>query len=356
MGEGSTVRASEMRDHVETGPAASADMADLREVCRTIPHVRNLAKHYGISVSEMTAEMKRQGIIRFTRREDVDWGDLESKYRQAGTMPALARMLGTTEKITYNELVARGVQQRRPGHVKGQKKSQAWREASRQHWDDPEWRGEQRQKWLERLPSMQAARLGGSPLEKFLHNALRKAGISFSTQQRILNRYLADILITQKPVVIEADGNMHLHAKSRERDAERDAGMRAAGYLVFRFAGKPITNDPDGCIRQVIEEAGLTPDVEPVFDIRNGMTGANNPRWSGGKQEWVCANCGKTFLSWKRGYGRAPTTCSRECQREWQERTKASTTNRRSNSDRMRELWADPEWRARQVQRQREGR
>jgi len=314
-------------------------MEDLREVCRTIPHVRNLAKHYGITVSEMTAEMKRQGIIRFTSREDVDWGDLEAKYQEAGTMPALARALGTTEKITYNELIRRGIQQRKPGHVKGQKKSESWREKSREHWDDPDWREEQRQKWLERLPGMQAARLGGSPLEKHLHNALRKAGISFSTQQRILNRYLADILITQKPVVIEADGNMHLHAKSRVRDAERDAAMREAGYIVFRFTGKPIVNDPDECIRQVIEQAGLTPDAEPVFDIRNGMTGANNPRWIGGKQEWVCEVCCEFFVSWKRGYGKAPKTCSKKCQGEW-----------------MRRQWADPERAAQMQQRRRESR
>ena len=327
------------RDSVETGRGASASMEDLREACRTIPHVRNLAKHYGITVPEMTAELKRQGILRFTRREDVDGSDLDRQYQEAGTMPALARMLGTTERITYRELVNRGIQQRRPGHVKGQKKSEAWREASREHWDDPEWREEQRQKWLERLPGMQAARLGGSPLEKFLHNALRKAGISFSTQQRILNRYLADILITQKPVVIEADGNMHLHAKSRIRDAERDRAMREAGYLVFRFTGKPIANDPDGCIRQVIEQAGLTSDAEPVFDIRNGMTGANNPRWKGGKQEWVCAVCGETFMSWKRGYGKTPTTCSKECQGEL-----------------IRRLWDDPEWAAQTQQRRRESR
>ena len=183
--------------------------------------------------------MKRQGVIRFTRREDVDWGDLEAKYQEAGTMPALARMLGTTEKITYNELIRRGIQQRKPGHVKGQKKSEAWREKPRASTGMTQtWREEQRQKWLERLPGMQAARLGGSPLEKHLHRALRKAGISFSTQQRLLGRYLADILITQKPVVIEADGNMHLHAKSRARRRARrgHAGSRVRGVPVHRQA------------------------------------------------------------------------------------------------------------------------
>ena len=303
-------------------------MDDLQEVCKTVPHIRDLAKHYGVSVSEMSAEMKRQGIIRFTRREDVNWDDLQAKYDAAGTMPALARMLGTTEKVTYNELVRRGIKLRPRGHLKGQKKSQAWRDASRKNWDDPAWREVQRQKWLERLPSMQAPSHGGSPLERHLHHALRRARISFSTQRRILDRYVADILITQKPVVIEADGNMHLHSAARARDAKRDAAMREAGYEVFRFHGKPIVNDPDACIRQVIEAAGLTPDANPVYDIRNGMRGANNPRWTGGKPLWTCEVCGVRFRAYLRG-GKPRRTCGRECNRIWQMRTRASVVNRR---------------------------
>lgn len=333
MDEDNTEGTRKPRDSVETERRASVGMEDLKEVCRTIPHVRNLAKHYGVTVPEMTAEMKRQGIIRFTRTEDVDWSDLEAKYQEAGNMPALARMLGTTERITYKELVQRGIQQRRPGHVKGQKKSEAWREASRKHWDDPEWREEQRQKWLERLPGMQASRNGGSPLEAYLHRALRKAGISFSTQRQLLGRYVADILVTQKPVVIEADGNMHLHAKARERDAQRDADMRAAGYEVYRFPGGEICRDADGCIRQVVETAGLAPDAEPEFDIRNGLMAEANPRWKGGKKEWTCEVCGKTFWSWPRGYGKPCRTCSRECQTEWQKRTGASVATRGPRKD-----------------------
>lgn len=303
-------------------------MEDLQEVCRTIPHVRNLAKHYGVSTTEMTAELKRQGILRYTRREDVDWADLDAKYQEAGSMPALARMLGTTEKITYNELLRRGVQLRPRGHLKGQKKSEAWRAASAEHWDDPAWREEQRQKWLVRLPSMQASRNGGSPLELYLHRALRKAGISFSTQRQLLGRYVVDILVTQKPVVIEADGNMHLHRVQAAKDAERNAAMRAAGYEVFRFHGKPICNDADGCIRQVIEAAGLVRDAEPVFDIRNGLMAEANPRWKGGKPEWTCAKCNRPFRAYLRN-GKPPVTCGRDCQGKWQSETRASVANRR---------------------------
>src|SRR6202044_1229696 len=198
---------------------------------------------------------------------------------RAGNLIRLARLYHVRTTTVRAELIRQGIPLKPRGHVKGQKKSEAWREASRKHWDDPEWREEQRKKWLERLPGMQGPPHGGSPLETFLHRALRKAGISFSTQRQILGRYLADILITQKPVVIEADGNMHLHPRSRERDARRDAEMREAGYEVFRFAGGLICKDADECIRQVIEAAGLTPDADPVFDIRNGATAEANPRW-----------------------------------------------------------------------------
>ena len=267
------------------------------------------------------------------RRASGDWSKLREDYERLGNLNKLARLYGTRNTTVRAELIRQDIPLKPRGHVKGQKKSEAWREASRKHWDDPAWREEQRKKWLERLPSMQAPKHGGSPLETFLHRALRKAGISFSTQRVLLDRYVADILITQKPIVIEADGNMHLHARSRERDAQRDADMRAAGYEVFRFAGGPICKDADGCIRQVIEAAGLTPDTEPVFDIRNGLTAEANPRWKGGKTEWTCEVCGDKFWSWPRGYGKPCRTCSRECQTEWQRRTRASVATRGPRKD-----------------------
>ena len=289
------------------------------------------------------------------RGASADWSHLQEDYERIGNLTRLARFYGVRYYTVRDELVRQGIPIKPRGHVKGQKKSEAWREASRKHWDDPVWREEQRKKWLERLPTM-IGPAANSPLEKLLHRALRKEGISFSTQRTLLGRYCVDILITQKPVIIEADGNVHL--RQAAKDAQRDADLRAAGYMVFRFTGRPITTDPDGCIRRVVEDAGLTREAEPVYDIRNGMTGADNPLWKGGKQEWVCQNpaCGKTFLAWKRGYGKDPKCCSRECQSEWQRTSKASVTGRRSNGDRMRELWADPEWRAEQERRKQAGR
>lgn len=272
---------------------------------------------------------KPRDSVETGREASADWGNLREDYERLGSATALARHYGVRYYTVRAEMERQGIPIRPRGHVKGQKKSEAWREASRKHWEDPEWREQQRKKWLERLPSMQASRNGGSPLEKYLHRALAKEGISFSTQRELLGRYVVDILVTQKPVVIEADGNMHLHRVQAAKDAERNAAMRAAGYEVYRFHGKLICNDADGCVRQVIEAAGLVADAEPVFDIRNGLMAEANPRWKGGKPEWTCANCGEKFRSWPRGYGKPCITCSRACQVEWQRKTRASVANRR---------------------------
>jgi very-short-patch-repair endonuclease len=282
MNEGNTEGTRKSRDSVTTGRETSASMEDLKEVCLAIPHVRNLAKHYSVTVPEMTTELKRQGILRHTRTEDVDWSDLEAKYQEAGTMPALARVLGTTEKITYGELVRRGIQQRRPGHVKGQKKSDAWREASAEHWDDPAWREEQRQKWLERLPGMRGTG-STSPLEQLLHEALQEARISFATHQPFFGKYIVDVLITQKPVIVEADGSSHLLRAAREKDARRDADFRENGYEVVRITYREIADDVDGCVQRLIRTAGLTVEDEPTFVISSDAEakGAlSRQRWS----------------------------------------------------------------------------
>lgn len=269
------------------------------------------------------------------RGASADWSNLREDYERLGNLTRVARLHHVRYQVVRDGLIRQGVPIKPRGHVKGQKKSEAWREASRKHWDDPQWREEQRRKWLERLPGMQAPPFGGSPLETYLHRALRKAGISFSTQRQLLGRYVCDILITQKPVVIEADGDIHLHAKQRKHDAQRDADMRAAGYGVYRFPGGEICRDSDGCIQQVIGAAGLVPDSEPVFDIRNGLMAEANPKWKGGKQEWVCQNpaCGRTFLAWKRGYSKDPKCCSRQCQSAWQKTTRASVATRGPRRD-----------------------
>jgi len=245
---------------------------------------------------------------------EVDWSNLRVDYERLGGIRLVAESYGVGFKAVRNHLAAAGIPIKLRGHVKGQKKSEHWREASARHWNDPMWRDEQRRKWVSRVVRINATnRLSPvSPLEHELHEALKRVRIGFRTQRLILDRYFADILITQAPVVIEADGALHYYTASKRHDAERDTVMEAASYRVFRFTGTQIFADPDKCIETVIAECGLHSEPEPTYDIVG-----SNPY----------------------AIGKVPIGP------EW----------RAMNGARLRKQWADPEWRERQIALMRDG-
>jgi len=205
--------------------------------------------------------------------------------------------------------------------------------------------------------------LAVSSTEALLNKAFRTLGISFSTQQLLLgdgtrkNRgYAVDLLVLQRPVVVEADESYHqIQHDQRAWDEHRDKQLRAAGYEVFRFDEQEIGADADACAEHVFDKAKLFFEMNPVFNIRKAMSGPDSATWTGGKPSWDCAICGFHFHAYKRN-GRPRMTCSRECNRIWQSTSGASVQNRRSNGDAMRALWADPEWRGQQMRLQKEAR
>jgi very-short-patch-repair endonuclease/alpha-D-ribose 1-methylphosphonate 5-triphosphate synthase subunit PhnG len=140
-----------------------------------------------------------------------------------------------------------------------------------------------------------------TPIERRLQDSLMEAGIGFSTQRRVVGRYVVDILVNQAPVVIEADGVRHrIHAANLERDAIRDAAHEAAGYRVFRFTGSEINTDATACIQQVIHACGLVRDEEPVYDIRKAP---REPRSAPKLLDLICELCGEKFSArWKRKF------------------------------------------------------
>ncbi len=263
---GNTEGTSESEDAVQTARVTSAQFNDLSEVCQRIPNPRYLAIHYGVTVPEMTAELKRQGIIKFTRRKDVTWpDDLEAAYWEAGSVPALALKLSTTGKITYTELKNRGIQLRPPGHLKGQEKSQSWREASAKHWNDPAWREEQKQRWLDMLSSHRGDGSVSRP-EVLLREAFRAAQVSYVSNAPLCNdRYYVDLLIQQKPIVIEADGFSHYLKSAREKDRQRDADLDITGYAVVRLDYKNIDANVSMLVQQIMEDFELQAEESPVF-------------------------------------------------------------------------------------------
>lgn len=136
-----------------------------------------------------------------------------------------------------------------------------------------------------------------TPIELRLHDALRNAQIGFNTQRMLVGRYLADIDISQAPIVIEADGWQHQLPEQKAKDAKRDTAFIAAGYRVFRFSGSEINTDAAACVQRVIDACGLVPDTDPVFEVCTSLVGATHPRWKGGKREFTCTICGKVFLA-----------------------------------------------------------
>lgn len=194
--------------------------------------------------------------------------------------------------------------------------------------------------------------LAVSSTESLLNRAFRKLSISFSTQQLMFGAgsYQVDILIAQRPVVVEADEQYHrIQREQREHDARKDAELRAAGYMVFRFTEEEIGTNADACAWLVAEQAQLVPEDEPVFVIRKAMSGPDSPTWRGGKPAVDCATCGKHFHAYHRA-GKPRVTCSLECNRIWQSESGASVKDRRSNGDKMRALWSDPSWRTKQTE------
>lgn len=135
-----------------------------------------------------------------------------------------------------------------------------------------------------------------TPIECRLHDALRATGIGFSTQKRLADRYVVDIVLHQAPVIIEADGALHRwKPEARERDALRDVVHELAGYRVFRFTGSEINADAVACVQKVIGACGLVPDEDPVYDVRTKFSGPDHPRWADRFVEVNCEYCGQPF-------------------------------------------------------------
>ena len=293
-----------------------------------------VAAEYGVSKGYVAQQAKKQGINPKPegRSLAIDWSDLPRLYADGMTYDQLTTHYGCSVHAIQNAMKRLGVTPRPTGLPEGYEWTDERRAAHRVAVDRPEWRAKNREIFMKRLPAMRGPS-ANSPLEKLLHAALMKTGISFSTQRVLLGRYCVDILIDQAPVIIEADGA--LHNLRKEQDAERDAALADAGYRVFRFTGAPINRDAMGCIAEVVAAAGLVPDANPVADIRTGMMGPENPNWGGGPRTVTCANCGKPT---QRNAARTTVKrafCNSQCYGAWMH-AHPEESNRRKNID-----WSD---------------
>lgn len=144
-----------------------------------------------------------------------------------------------------------------------------------EQWNDPANRERQRQKWLQRI---EAARAGGNarPGEASLHEALKRASISFTANAVVMDGwYIADVLVRQRPLIIEADGVSHHMEGAAEHDARRAADLESAGFTVARFTYRQLRDDADGCVASL----GLRAEESPVYEIRSHGAAMNQCRW-----------------------------------------------------------------------------
>lgn len=307
---------------VETtrGGLVDIDWSNLGELYDRLGTIDAVAQYLGCGRKKVYNEMRRRGIPSKSRGhrppKPISCDNLGELYDQLGTIRSLASALKRGENQVRRELKRRGIPAKPRGFRKGQPMPDYWIESHRRSMSTPEKRESSRKHLLERLPKMDGST--NSPIERLLHDALIRAGVSFETQQLKLGRYLVDIELLSVPVIIEADGALHQLTRSRMRDALRDADLQTAGYRVFRFSGTQIHADPDACIRRVVEACGLVvPEIAPVARIYHFPVGENNPGWRGGPQTYTCNWCGTIFQRQRSHRVCKNTYCCHRCYGDW---------------------------------------
>lgn len=70
-------------------------------------------------------------------------------------------------------------------------------------------------------------------------------------RQVFINPYIADFIISNKHVIIEADGPAHVHRQAY--DQRRDLHLLGKGYRTIRFSNEQIKENVNHCIEKLIE-------------------------------------------------------------------------------------------------------
>ena len=240
--------------------------------------------------------------------------EIAQQYEAGEVLEALMAEYQRGKPTIKQVIVDAGGTIRRRGYATGTEWSPERRAAHKAGCSTPEFAQKSREALLKRLPTMRGPATN-TAIEQRMHDALKAAGIGFTTQSILLERYLVDIELHQAPIVIEADGAQHTLRLQKAKDALRDAELTTAGYRVFRFTGSEINTDAVACVQRVIDTCGLVPDQDPVYEIRTRFSGELHPLWKGGKQEYTCENpsCGKTFLAQPKHRTGKHVYCSKKC-------------------------------------------
>lgn len=89
-------------------------------------------------------------------------------------------------------------------------------------------------------------------IERRLMDALDAAGIPYTFQYVVGNKFLCDFAFPDAMLIVECDGTYwHSTPKQRRRDASKDAYLQACGYTVLRFSDKQLEQNVAGCVSAI---------------------------------------------------------------------------------------------------------
>ena len=92
-----------------------------------------------------------------------------------------------------------------------------------------------------------------SPIENIFLNSAKSHNVKLIPQVKI-EKYRVDFQVEGTKIIIELDGHSyHASREQRRADALRDRKLTQKGYTVIRFTSDEIFENPNECIRQVIE-------------------------------------------------------------------------------------------------------
>jgi len=109
-------------------------------------------------------------------------------------------------------------------------------------------------------------RTNGTDTERLLWRYLRNSqleDVKFRRQQPI-ETFIVDFVSFEKRIVIELDGGQH--AENLEYDEQRNACLRANGFIVLRFWNNDVIHNTEGVLEVIRLQClqGLPPPPDPL--------------------------------------------------------------------------------------------
>jgi very-short-patch-repair endonuclease len=98
--------------------------------------------------------------------------------------------------------------------------------------------------------------LGEQRLWRELRSFKRLYGLHVRRQAPV-GPYIADFVVHAVKLVIEVDGEHHFTEEGNAHDRKRDSWLSVEGYKVLRFSTGELAEAFDGCIEEILREAGV---------------------------------------------------------------------------------------------------